>query len=108
MVYALVSLFVLAGSIAAWALIGVGARGVYRHADSKMQRLMRWQVRVVFPLAGLAVAVAIAIALTLKHYLHPSSGGFFAIWMLSFAGCFIPVFIYMAIHVSRHRTDPEG
>jgi cytochrome bd-type quinol oxidase subunit 2 len=103
-VYAVVTLLSIFGTAASWAMIVVGTRSAYRHAEPGAQRLIRWYLRVVVPAIVVAVAAAIVLALTLKHYLHPSVESFFAIWMLSFFACLLPVVVYAAVYATRHRS----
>jgi len=98
---AVVALLGLVGSVASWGndlggharhLSQHGTRGAAAHAV----------VRVGCPSChGIAIVVGIAIALTLKHYLHPTNASLYAIWMLSFGGCLLPVLVYVAIHARR-------
>jgi hypothetical protein len=103
--YAFVTLLSVLGTAASWGLIIVGTRGAYRHAEPGMQRFMRWYVRVAVPAIVIAVAAAVVLALALKHYLDPSPGGFFAIWMASFFACLLPVIIATAVYARRQRTS---
>lgn len=103
MVYALVSLVVVVGTTASYALIAMGMRGAYAHADVRQRRLGRRYVRVHLPVTAIAIAAAVVIALTIKHFEHPDQGAFFAVWMLSFAGCLIPVFVFVALDARRFR-----
>ena len=104
MVYALVSLVVVAvGTIASYVLIVKGLRGAYSHADDRQRQLGRRYVRVHLPVTAIAIVAAVVVALIIKHFEHPDGGEFFAVWMLSFAGCLIPVVVFVALDARRFR-----
>ena len=103
MVYVLVSLVAIVATIASYALIAKGIRGAYAHADGSQRQLGRRYVRVHLPVTAIATAAAVAIAVIIKHFGHPGYGAFFAVWMLLFAGCLIPVLIFVALDARRFR-----
>jgi hypothetical protein len=102
-IYALVSLVVAVGAISSDVLIVKGLRGAYSHADDRQRQLGRRYVRVHLPVTAISIVAAVVIALIIKHFEHPDVGAFFAVWMLSFAGCLIPVFVFVALDARRFR-----
>ena len=103
MVYALVFVIGLVGTVASYALVAKGMRGAYAQADERQRHLGRRYVRIHLPVTAIAITAAVVIALTIKHLEHPGHGAFFAVWMLSFAGCLTPVFVFIALDARRFR-----
>lgn len=104
MVYALVSLVVIVGTTASYVLIVKGIRDAYAHADGRERQLGRRYLRVHLPVTAIAIAAAVVIALTIKHFEHPDQAAFFAVWMLSFSGCMLPVLVFVAVDARRFRS----